>query len=336
MKKFLKFAAIFAMLPLIMLNSGCNDDDDDNPQPEAQDRFEVLKQYMIDNSMDLNTVLTGWTTTATDVYNAMTDADATNDVYIIDIRNADDFAANRIEWAHNSPLADVVAAAEQSEGKPIVVVCYSGQTAGHAAMALRLSGYSDAKVMLWGMCSWNATTAAPWNNATADGNTAIGDPNWVDAPGEIAADSPMDTPKVEYVSDDGAEILKEQVTKMLTNGFKTVSKTDVLATPSNYFINNFWDLADIEEHYGNIKTAHRIKPLTLANGEYAYLDGNGKVVTYCWTGQTSSMITAYLSVMGYDAYSLVYGANGMIYDNLESHKFSSAATMDYPLTSGGN
>jgi rhodanese-related sulfurtransferase len=331
MKNLLKFAAIFALLPMIMLTS-CSDDD--TPDPVAENQFDVLKQYMIDNNMDVTDVLASWTTTATNVYDAMTDADATNDVFIIDIRKADDFAANRIEWAVNSPLADVVAAADQAGGKPIVVVCYTGQTAGHAAMALRLSGYADTKVMMWGMCSWNPATATAWNNAIANGNTAVGDPNWAVPTGEIVANTPMTAPEILYTTTDGAEILKEQVSKMLNAGFKTVTNVDVLGAPTNYFINNYWAATDVE-HYGNIKTAHRINPLTLANGEYAYLDGTGKVVTYCWTGQTSSMMTAYLSVMGYDAYSLTYGANGLIYDNLESHKFSAAATMDYPLTSGG-
>jgi len=334
MKNLLKFAAIFALLPMIMLSS-CSDDDDD-PQPVAQDQFDVLKQYMIDNNMDLDDVLSGWIVDATPVYEAMTDDDDANDYFIIDIRKADDFNANRIEWAVNSPLEDVVAAADEANGKQIVVVCYTGQTAGHAVMALRLSGYTDAQVMKWGMCSWNEATATPWNTAIANGNTAIGDANWAVAPGDVAADTPMDAPEVLYTTTDGAEILEEQVTKMLTNGFQTVTKGDVLGAPTNYFINNYWAETDVE-HYGNISTAHRIQPLTLANGEYAYLDGSegAKVVTYCWTGQTSSMITAYLNVMGYDAYSLVYGANGMIYENLESHKFTPAATMDYPLTSGG-
>jgi hypothetical protein len=46
------------------------------------------------------------------------------------------------------------------------------------------------------------------------------------------------------------------------------------------------------------------------------------------------MITAYLTVLGYDAYSLSFGANGMIYSNLESHKYSASQIMEYPLTSG--
>lgn len=327
MKNLLKFAAIFAMLPFIMLSS-CSDDDE--PAPEAQDRFDVLKQYMIDNDMDVSTVINGWITSAEDVYTKMTDADATNDYYIIDIRTAEAFAANRIEWAVNSTLGNILTTAEGADGKPIIVVCFSGQTAGHAVIALRLSGYPDAKVLKWGMCSWNEATAGSCQNNTGD--AAIGHANWAVAPGEITPNSPMTAPKVEYVTDDGAEILKEQVLKMLSNGFKTVTNEAVLADPSGYFINNYWAEADVEK-YGNIKPANRIQPLTLANGEYAYLDGTNSVVTYCWTGQTSSMMTAYLSVLGYDAYSLVFGANGMIYTNLEGHKWSDGEIKGYPLTS---
>jgi len=331
MKKVLKFAAIFAMLPLIMLTNACNDDDNDDPQPEAQDRFDVLKSYMIDNDMDINTVISGWITTADVVYDAMTDGDDANDYFIIDIRNADDFTANRIEWAVNSTLGTILTTAQDAGGKPIIVVCYSGQTAGHATIALRLSGYADAKVLKWGMCSWNEATAGSWTNNT--GNAAEGNDNWIAPTGEITPSTPMTAPKVEYVTEDGAEILAEQVMKMLEGGFKTISNEAVLTTPTDHFINNYWAEEDVET-YGNIKTAYRIQPLTLANGEYAYLDGTASVVTYCWTGQTSSMMTAYLTVMGYDAYSLVFGANGMIYDNLTGHKWSDAQIMGYPLTTG--
>ncbi|MCK4638231.1 MAG: hypothetical protein KAT33_02315, partial [Bacteroidales bacterium] len=68
-----------------------------------------------------------------------------------------------------------------------------------------------------------------------------------------------------------------------------------------------------------------------STGEYAYLNPNAKIVTYCWTGQTSSIVTAYLKVIGYDSYSLTYGTNSMIYTNLASHKWSSSQIMEYPL-----
>jgi rhodanese-related sulfurtransferase len=60
------------------------------------------------------------------------------------------------------------------------------------------------------------------------------------------------------------------------------------------------------------------------------IDPDKTVVTYCWTGQTSSMVTAYLNVIGYNAVSLKFGANGMIYSNLESHKFVTP-TVDLPI-----
>lgn len=331
MKNLLKFAAIFALLPFFIL-TGCDDDDNGDPQPQEEDRFEAFKTYLAQNNMDLTDMLDAWITTAEAVHTANTDADDANDYFIIDIRSADDFQAARIGGAVNSTLADILTTAADSDGHPIVVVCYTGQTAGHAVMALRLSGYPTAQVMKFGMSAWNEETAGPWQSHIGD--IAEGDDNWAAAPGEIEASTVGTAPTLMYVTDDMAEVLAAQVTAMLTGGFHGVNNTDVLATPGNYFINNFWGTEDVE-HYGNIKSACRIKPLTLANGEYAYLHGDKMVVTYCWTGQTSSMITAYLTVLGYDAYSLKFGANGMIHSTLEGHKFTDGAIMGYDLTYGG-
>jgi rhodanese-related sulfurtransferase len=111
---------------------------------------------------------------------------------------------------------------------------------------------------------------------------------------------------------------------MIDNGFKGVAALDgdttigALDHPEDFFINNFWDAASVAT-YGNIDGAYRINPLILEN-----LNPDETVVTYCWTGQTSSMITAYLTVLGYDAKSLKNGANSMIYDDLLAHKWSAA------------
>lgn len=322
MKKLLKFAAFFAILPFFVLTS-CSDDSND-PTPEAVDRFDSFKTYMVTNDMDISNVLDGWIISATAVHDAMAD------YYVIDIRNESDFNNGHIAGAVNATLGNLLEKAADASGKTIVVTCYTGQTAGVAVVALRLSGYPTAKVLKWGMSSWNPATNGAWSGATGD--VAIGDANWADAPGDIAANTPMNAPELLYTTDVMDEILADRVAKLLEGGFKGVNNTDVLANPANYFINNYWALADVENH-GNIKTAHRILPLTMKDGEYAYMDGAAKVVTYCWTGQTSSMITAYLTVMGYDAYSLKFGANGMIWSDLEpTHQFSSTQTMDYDLT----
>jgi hypothetical protein len=136
-------------------------------------------------------------------------------------------------------------------------------------------------------------------------------------------------PTLTSTSTEGATILAERVATMTAGGFKGVASSDVYGTPSNFHINNYWAQGDVDD-YGNILSAYRISPLSLTNGEFKNYDPVGTNVTYCWTGQTSSMITAYLTVLGYDATSLKNGANSMIYSELESHTWS-PPTVNYPV-----
>jgi len=119
------------------------------------------------------------------------------------------------------------------------------------------------------------------------------------------------------------------VDALLANGFNVILNENVLGNPSSYFINNYLTAEEAAE-YGNITGAYRLKPFTLADGTYLNLDPQQTIVSYCWTGQTSSMLSAYLYVLGYDAKSLKWGMNGMIYSNLTGHKWSPLG-LDYPV-----
>lgn len=320
MEKFLKYFMLVLFASAVML-TGCSDDDDDNnPTTPTTTTYDLLKDYLINNNMDVDDVIDAWIVDAEVIFTA-----GVENYHIIDIRKETDYNNGHIEGAVNATLGGILDAADGAT-KPIIVVCYTGQSAGHAVMALRLSGHSDAKVLKWGMSSWNEATAGSWQNSTGD--AAIGNANWVAAPGDIKANGEFALPTIQSNSEDGATILAERVAYMLGEGFHAASNADVLATPDNYFINNYWALTDVE-HYGNIAGAYRISPFTLEANNDVNLDASKPVVTYCWTGQTSSMMTAYLTVLGYDAYSLTFGANGMIFSNLESHKYPGPA--DYPL-----
>ncbi|OYT16831.1 MAG: hypothetical protein B7C24_05675 [Bacteroidetes bacterium 4572_77] len=319
MKNFMKFSLLIGMIALLSLSACKKDEPAPTPEPPATNQFEVFKAYLIDNNLDLPTILDGWITTADVVHENLAS------YYIIDIRDVDDFTAGHIPGAVNSTLDNVLIAAENSGGKPIIVACYTGQTAGHAVTALRLSGYANAKVLKWGMCSWGTATAGSWQNNA--GNTAVGNSNWITPPNP-ATNVDFGDPTMETSAEGGAAILAERVAALLSGGMNKISNADVLANPGNFFINNFWDAGD-QDHYGHIAGAYRIKPLSLAGGEYKYLDQDATLVTYCWTGQTSSMITAYLKVLGYNPKSLLFGANGMIHEDLASHKWSDAEIMNY-------
>ena len=52
-------------------------------------------------------------------------------------------------------------------------------------------------------------------------------------------------------------------------------------------------------------------------------------MVYCYTGQNSAPVAAYLRILGYNAKSLKFGANGMIYDDMTKSKWSENAIMNY-------
>ncbi len=305
----------------------CTKDDEEEVPPVENKNFATLKTYLTTNDMDLPKVLDGWITTAAVVYAADTSADPSDDFYVIDIRSAADFTTGHIENSVNSTLADIVTTAGGNGGKPIIVVCYTGQGAGHGVVALRLSGFPTAKVMKWGMSGWNGNNDSWTPNV---GDAAVTSGQWEPPTGDLGTLVNYGDPVIESSAADGAALLTERVTAMLAGGFKGITNADVFADPSSYFINNYWALTDVE-HYGHIKGAVRVNPLSLAGEEYQNYNPSVTAVTYCWTGQTSSMITAYMSVIGYDAKSLKFGANGMIHTALTSHKWTSTSAKNYPL-----
>ena len=297
---------LIALIPMLMIVS-CSKDDD------SESNFEMLVNYMDSNGMEIGDLLSsGWIVGADSTLHANMD-----NYYFMDMRADSVFATGHIPGAVNTSLGTLLEDADDVE-KPIIMVCYTGQGAGHAVMALRLSGYMDARVLKWGMSGWNGDFDS-WSGNVAQLDHA----NWKATPGEIMASANFDMPDLDTNGDTGAEILAERVDAMLAAGFKGIAGVDVLDRPGDYFVNNFWTAADVET-YGNISGAYRINPIVLEN-----LDPDAELVTYCWTGQTSSMITAYLNILGYNAKSLKFGANSMIYDALTVHKWGGSADWDY-------
>lgn len=328
MKKLINVLLILLLVPTLALVSCSKDDDDGGNQPQPQAGYPILADYLMNNNMDISDVLaTGWNITADNL-----NAKDIDDYYIMDIRGEDYYNAGHIPGAVLSSLETILEDAQNADN-PIVVACHSGQTAGHAVCALRLIGYPDARVLKWGMCSWNSFFSDNFTKYWPAAIDSIAD----DFPGSWQL--PMNvSPNVDQgaypswttTATGGPEILAERVNAMLTHGYSEneISNTEVLNNYENYFINNYWALEDTE-HYGNITGAYRIHPLTLSGDEIKYLDPSKPVVTYCWSGQTSSMMTAYLYVLGYEAYTLKYGANGMIYNALEGHKWTNSNCMEY-------
>jgi len=321
MKKLINLAILLAFVPVLFLSS-CKED-----QPDVVNAYTTLKTYMVTNNLDLPALATGW----------IVDPKSTNQVggivdsvtgtipgyTIYDIRSATDFATGHIKNATNVVLKDIITTvtnAAVAKDAKILVVCYTGQTAGQAVMALRLLGWSKAVVLKWGMAGWNATYKGPWvtnsgYEVPANGNIAVGNANWVTT--AAPANGLFDEPVWTSASTDGAAILKERVQAVLNAGFSTAAASDVLAAPASYQIINYWSLADYTT-FGHFSGAYDLPTIALAGDLVKAFDPSKEELVYCYTGQTSSIATFWLNVLGYKTKSIGFGGNRLIYDPLKT------------------
>jgi rhodanese-related sulfurtransferase len=265
----------------------------------------------------------------------------TGQVYIIDIRSEADFNAGHIANAHNVAIANLVTHIEGVDLTPytkVAVVCYTGQTSGWATSLLRLLGYEKAFSLKWGMCSWNEIFAGKWNTAVASGN-AYASQFTATATAKGAAG---EMPELSTGKTTGQEILEARVDALLAEGFTpaTVTNQTVFGALSSYYIVNYWP-ADQYADPGHIPGAIQYTPketMKLAT-DLKTLPTDKPVVVYCYTGQTSAFLAAYLRLLGYDAKSLLYGGNGMIYDIMATKGmtvWSETQIMGYDYDDGTN
>jgi len=318
MKNFFKLAILLAFVPVLLLNS-CKKD-----EPDAVNAYLTLKTYMVTNALDLPDLAKNWIVDpkSTAMGGPIDSVTSTMPAYhVFDIRPPADYASGHIKNAVNVALKDVVTTAANYTDKPIIVVCFTGQTAGQAVMALRLSGFANAVVLKWGMAGWNSAYKGPWVSNSgvevqANGNKAVGNANWVKtaAPANGSYAEPVWT----STSTDGAAILKERVQAVLDAGFSPASSDDVLANPSNFQVINYWSNEDYLK-FGHFSGAYNLPTIALAGDLIKAFDPAKEELVYCYTGQTSSIATFWLNVLGYKTKGISFGANRLVYDDLKAN-----------------
>lgn len=317
MKKLINLALLLALVPVLMMTS-CKKD-----EPDAVNAYQTLKAYMVTSTLDLPDLAKNWIVDPkSKAMGGVVDSvnSTIPDYHVFDIRPAADYATGHIKNAINVVLKDVVTTAANYTDKPICVVCYTGQTAGQAVMALRLSGFSTAVVLKWGMAGWNSQFKGPWisnsgHETQANGNIALGNAGWVmtAAPATGSFDEPVWT----STSTDGATILKERVQAVLDAGFTTAAGADVLASPATYQIHNYWSNTDYMA-FGHFSGAYNTPVIALAGDLVKAIDPSKDALVYCYTGQTSSIASFWLNVLGYKTKGIGFGANRLVYDQLKA------------------
>ncbi|MFC7298509.1 rhodanese-like domain-containing protein [Herminiimonas aquatilis] len=78
---------------------------------------------------------------------------------ILDVRNADEFAAGHIRDAKNIPLKELkarISELEKFKARPVIVVCAKGLKSAKATAQLKKEGYPEAASLLGGLDAWQS------------------------------------------------------------------------------------------------------------------------------------------------------------------------------------
>lgn len=333
MNKSQKYFNMLIVILLLTFVYGCKSESTEPEKPinEAQ----VLLEYLegIDGGY-INSTSCPAIISASDVYTYLqTNPDK---IYIIDVRDSATYInKGHIQGAVRVDIPKVldhIKTINTSNYDKIVIVCYAGQSAGYVTGLLRLMGYNNVFSMKYGMSSWNQVFAEGyWLNNIGNARAS----QFTTTP--AAKNQPSNLPTLNTGKKTGPEILEAKVKELLAGGWNPakVSHSDVFTNLSNYYIVNYWPV----DHYniGHIPGAIQYTPRSdLKSTTYLKtLPTDKPIVVYCYTGQTSAQIVAFLRVLGYNAKSLIYGTNAMIYDQMPGIKFNpNTDIMNYPFVTG--
>lgn len=259
--------------------------------------------------------------------------------HLIDIRTYEEYVKGHISGAVNVSMPDVIDYLEEniaaSTYDKIVIVCKTGQSASYTSSVLRLIGFSNAYAMKYGMSAWNRKLDL-WSKNVS--NKYANSLETVDnAKGDVNA-----YPEIKTGNHCGAEILEARARTVLNTPFEPLKiDADRAFSDTSFYIVNYWP--NDKYRKGHIPGATQYTPKADLNGSTFLntLPSDKKILLYCYTGQHSAAVVAYLRILGYNAFSLGFGANSFMHSTMVStpkmHGFVAADKLhDYPLVEGEN
>jgi len=331
---------IFVVLSMIALSMflGCSSSTDEgDPELSGAAQFQAMYAAAVDY---INTDAPRVVAPSTISANLVADPDYYT---VIDTRAEADFNAGHITGAYNvvhTTVLDDIQDIPDFGTKPIIVSCYSGQTAGWVVAALNFLGY-DAYSMKWAHSGYRHELdkwTSHIGNLLTDGYGGIF-PETDNQNGNLVE---FDYPTLDLGLSSADDVAEARIREVLAMGFSSHAITyeamvDDANYPEDYFVLNYFTEGQYEgtdaanATAGHIPGAFQFTPKkSLVIGTdggvdwedmLKYVPTDKKVVVYCWTSQTSSQIAFYLNCLGYDAYSLKWGSNQLFHDTLNGHKW---------------
>ena len=268
-------------------NGGTQQGDNQNPGTENPGTTNVVEEaamaYFANFADDRNIISTA---------KLLEKMAAGEEVFILDVRQADAYAESHLKGAVNAPYGAAVAEALEHIPNDVTVYvnCYSGQTSSQVVALLRAAGKYAV-------------------NISSGFNSGISKAEGVDAWLETTVNA---LPTETYPVDDAIEAaIAKYFTDATTGTFASfhfgVAKVKELvdAESTAYTILDVRQAADYAA--GHIAGAVNIPFGKNMQTSFNTLPKDKPVIVYCYSGQTASQVLGVLRLLGYEAYNMPGG-----------------------------
>lgn len=332
---------------LAVFSSSCLDNENIvQPQFSVEDTIQFIK-YVEENGDYPNNILAPALVKASTLWNNL------SHYIIIDIRNRDDFLAGHIQTAVNISTEKIINYIDsvKSVNNNIVIVCSDGQKSTYIASLLRIAGYNNIFSLKYGMASWHHNFADIWfeNLKTAEDIITFSN-----------TDFPMnpysELPSIYFPSNVKTieEKINFRINSILLEGFNSkqqyISDFDITNRSGSYLVcygpgrlyyaprNQVF----AELGHPNFTTWYSSSPVFdfRSTLNLQTLPKDLSIILYSTDGHLSACMVAYLRFIGYDAKTLLFGANQIFYPRILADPelyidaFTDAEVMDYSYVSG--
>ncbi|OPL14986.1 MAG: hypothetical protein AVO34_00270 [Firmicutes bacterium ML8_F2] len=216
-----------------------------------------------------------------------------NSIFILDIRSAEDFEAGHIPGAVHSAWAEVGNIMDRiPQNKPVVVTCYSGQTAGQTVAVLRMAGFDNVKSLQSGISlGWVEAAGLPLDET---GMNAAGDLDSVSSP---AAE------KEEIIWEAAKEFFAAVASD--NNIIPGPELNDALeANPNSFYV---LDIRSADDYAAGHIAGSVHSPWSEVSNLLEDLPSTRPIAVGCYSGQTAGQTVGVLRLLGFDAYSVQFG-----------------------------
>ena len=271
---------------------------------------------------------------------------------LIDIRSENAYESGHINGAYNVPKEEIIDFLTEkqlaSAYEKLIIICYSGQMAAYVTGVLRYAGIDNAYTLLHGMASWNSQFSGilkknfglNYRNMIVKSEVNINE--------KVSKhEEDVNQGKEKVINLDNLPKLEEgsvipnilgRARALLNKPIKDflikpdVFFPDLKRNPDKYYTVYYKNKKGFDA--GHIKGAHLFKvrkDLSL-NGKLTDLPKDKPIVIYCKSGHTGAQAAAYLDMLGYDAYNLMFGENGFSFSIFTED--ISGLTSDFPVIEG--